>query len=71
MKYSTMLPNMRHNQVCGCMMYSNNTGPCVVCGEPTHYIEINYEGRFCSSECMDKFEKEVDYNCNRKDGTTL
>jgi len=63
MKYDKMLPGMRHLQVCGCMMYSEKQGPCTICGNLTHFIEINYEGWFCSSECMDIFEKNM-----RKDG---
>lgn len=68
MKYDLMLPNMHNLQVCGCMMYSKYTGPCHVCGAPTHYIEINYDGWFCSSECLRIFEEPLKQEV--KDGTT-
>lgn len=28
---------------------------CVMCHEPTRFVEIYSEGRFCSDECMDAF----------------
>ena len=28
--------------------------PCFICGEKTHWIEINFEGYCCSEECDDK-----------------
>ena len=31
---------------------------CSVCGEITSYVEINYEGYFCSEECLEKFDKK-------------
>lgn len=31
---------------------------CSVCGEMTSYAEINYEGFFCSEECLEKFDKK-------------
>jgi hypothetical protein len=36
-----------------------NFQPCSVCGHPTCYAEINYEGYFCSEECLQKFEDEL------------
>ncbi len=36
-----------------------NFMPCSVCGHPTCYAEINYEGYFCSEECLEKFEEQL------------
>ena len=30
---------------------------CAVCNALTSYIEINYEGFFCSEECLEKFDE--------------
>ena len=32
--------------------------PCMVCGNPTHFIEIFFEGRICSKECQMKMDKD-------------
>ena len=32
--------------------------PCGVCGHPTCYVEINYEGYICSEECMNKLDTQ-------------
>jgi len=44
------------------LIYSNITGPCLVCGYPTHFIEINYQAYFCSDGCIDKIDQEA---CSR------
>ena len=36
--------------------------PCIMCGEPTNFVEICSEGRFCSDECMDKFYERLAEN---------
>jgi hypothetical protein len=33
---------------------------CMICGEPTPYIEYICEGRLCSEECQDAFYKMMD-----------
>lgn len=33
--------------------------PCCVCGELTHFCEINYEGYFCSEECEASFAADL------------
>lgn len=33
--------------------------PCTWCLEPTEFIEIYYEGPFCSDECLEKFENSL------------
>lgn len=31
--------------------------PCMICKEPTEYIDFCYEGRICSTECLDKMDE--------------
>lgn len=33
-------------------------GPCVKCGEQTHWIELNFETRICSEECLGALNRE-------------
>lgn len=40
--------------------------PCCVCGEPTHFCEINYEGYFCSEECETAFSEKLARFCAEK-----
>jgi hypothetical protein len=39
------------------LLKSKETKPCMMCKEPTHYIDIASEGRSCSTECNDTFYK--------------
>ena len=50
---------MHNLEVHNCMMYTDKESPCYICGQPTHYVDICYEARFCSTECMEKFEKDL------------
>lgn len=34
--------------------------PCIVCGSPTQFVEINYDARLCSEECEHAFEPHRD-----------
>lgn len=36
--------------------------PCIMCGEPTKFVEICSEGCFCSDECMDRFYERLQEN---------
>lgn len=40
------------------LLISNEIGLCV-CGKPTRYIDINYEGYVCSEECMYKLDTQA------------
>jgi hypothetical protein len=42
------------------LLKSEESKPCIECEDLSNYIEICTEGRFCSSECCDKFYKEYD-----------
>lgn len=33
--------------------------PCIVCGDLTEYIEINYEARICSEECIEEMDRRA------------
>lgn len=35
---------------------------CCVCGQPTHFVEINYEAPFCSEECERAFTDSIDWS---------
>ena len=37
------------------VMISDTQGYCLMCGKPSHYIEVNAEAYFCSDECEDAF----------------
>lgn len=37
--------------------------PCWHCGEPTPFVEINYEARICSEECLAAIDVEVSERC--------
>ena len=61
-KYSYMknYQRLRCYQVIGSIMRQPQKQPCCVCGEPTEFVEINYEASFCSPECMKEFEKDME-----------
>jgi hypothetical protein len=42
------------------LLKSEDTEPCMMCKEPTHYIDVACESRFCSSECHDDFYRKYD-----------
>lgn len=37
----------------GTIMKAENLAPCGICGQPTAFIDVGYETRVCSTECMD------------------
>ena len=39
------------------LLISKEIGLCL-CGKPTRYIDINYEGYVCSEECMNKLDTQ-------------
>jgi hypothetical protein len=56
-----MFPDAKHlEEVREGLIYSNEVGPCCICGFLTHFVEINYQGYFCSSECVDKMDQRSD-----------
>ena len=58
MKYSDKFPNMKYiDDVCDGMLRGQRPQPCVICGELTEFVEINYEAHFCSEECVAKMDR--------------
>lgn len=45
---------VRNGEVLVCDDYK----PCIMCGEPSSFVEICSEGRFCSDECLEEFYEE-------------
>lgn len=62
MKYKDLYPDMKpiFDERKG-MIRSEPGGekPCHWCKEPTEYVDICYEGHFCSQECMKDFEEDI------------
>lgn len=46
----------------GQVLVCEQTRPCIMCGEPTEFVEICSEGHFCSDECMDEFYERMAEN---------
>ena len=61
MKYADKFPDMKPIlDVCENMIRGGDTKPCLICGSPTEYIEINYEARLCSEECVAEMDRRAD-----------
>lgn len=56
--YQYLRPSELKDEINGIVCVSKFK-PCSVCGHPTCYAEINYEGYFCSEECLQKFDDEI------------
>ena len=41
------------------LIKSKEMKECIVCGQPTYYIDYICEGRICSNECSEKFYNEL------------
>ena len=60
MKYADKFPDMKPiSDVCEGMIRGGDMKPCIVCGRPTEFIEINYEGRLCSEECVAEMDRRA------------
>lgn len=61
MKYSDKFPDMKPIfDECKSVIRGRDMKPCIICGYPTEFIEINYEARFCSEECVAEMDKRAD-----------
>lgn len=47
-------------QVIGGLLIDTEKKGCMVCQEPTKFIDIYSEGRLCSKECDDQWYEELD-----------
>lgn len=63
MKFSEHVPvkdSQGDMRVCdGQVLVGTVDAPCLVCGEPTRFVDISSEARFCSDECMNKFYERL------------
>lgn len=41
------------------ILVCDDARPCIMCGEPTEFVDVFSEGRFCSDECMDEFYRRL------------
>lgn len=39
--------------------------PCIICGRPTHFVEIFFEGRICSEKCQKEIDKDFVEWCKK------
>lgn len=62
MKYRDKYPDMIPISCCmpDNIMRGFSPKPCIMCGEPTEYIEVNYEAHFCSEECVAEADRFVE-----------
>ena len=60
MKYSDKYPNHTPDDPDVELMFvSKDDGPCSTCGEPTNWISLSFECRFCSEECEEVFMRPL------------
>ena len=59
-KFDLKYPHLHHLEMSedDAVLYSDDHGPCFVCGCDTHYIEINYQAWLCSEECERMLDEE-------------
>lgn len=61
MKYIDKFPNMKYiDDIFDGMLRGQRPHPCIICGELTEFVEINYEAHFCSEECVAKMDERAD-----------
>lgn len=58
MKFKELYQNIKpifeeHNGI----ILGRQSKPCHICKEATPYVEIHYEGHFCSEECVLKLDE--------------
>jgi hypothetical protein len=57
--------NRQHDELCKTcdrpcgVEWSDTERECFVCGKPTHWLDMDYEGYVCSLKCQDKAAKDV------------
>ena len=65
MKFALKYPNQKVGDLANedDMILGRNELPCVICDEPTRFVNICSEGRFCSEECLRKFWDDYRKTC--------
>ena len=64
MKYEIKYQHLKPLEVDNIILRGRDAQPCVVCGEPTEFLDICYESRICSDECQHKMDSEINLRCN-------
>lgn len=64
MKYKDLYPDLKPifeqaNDPYANIILGYNKNACHWCKELTNYVDIDYEGSFCSQECLASFEKTL------------
>jgi hypothetical protein len=59
MKFKDKYPNVKQGDMVDNSYLIGNEGSCIICGEPTSFIEVCSEANFCSDECENQFYKEL------------
>jgi hypothetical protein len=57
MKFKDKFPNAKHMEMADKGHLVGMEKGCLMCGEPTKFIEVCSEAHFCSEECEDIFYK--------------
>lgn len=66
MKYIDKFPDMKPIfDECEGIIRGGDMKPCIVCGRPTEFIEINYEARLCSEECVAEMDRRANEEFKR------
>lgn len=56
MKYFELYPEVKPMEYAkNGLLVSKDTKPCLMCGEPSRFIEVCSEAYFCSEECEQDF----------------
>src|SRR4051812_8431872 len=64
MRFDKKYPDAKHDdELEECMCYFDIPDICIMCWEPSHFVELNFEAALCSEECRDKLYKEYDEAC--------
>ena len=64
MKYDIKYKHLKPLEVDGIILRGRDSRPCVICGEPTEFLDVCYESRICSDECQYKMDSEMNAVCN-------
>ena len=62
MKFSLIFPDAKFNSEpvpSICLLGLNNENKCVICGEGTNWVDLDYADWFCGLDCLRKFEKPL------------
>lgn len=71
MKYIDKFPDMVYiDDVFEGIMRGRSEKPCLICGSPTEFIEINYEAHLCSEECVAEMDRRA-YEAAMKSGEVI